>query len=91
MTEHMNKWSFHPKGDWYCGFCDMLLAQWTDRVTHIGDHFKKGMVMFSWDPLTPPYPLDRTTGTCDARFPPRDWDAWKLLALQLEQRNQVER
>jgi hypothetical protein len=94
LTKCMNKWSFAPKDDawyWHCGFCDTLLARWTDRVTHIGDHFKEGMLMSSWDPLMPPYPLDKTTGTCATWFPPLSWDAETLLALQLEQCNRADR
>ncbi|CZR58248.1 uncharacterized protein PAC_08139 [Phialocephala subalpina] len=85
MTPKMHDWSRYPNdGDWYwkCGFCDTLLPNWTDRVEHIGVHFNKGMVMSSWDPLTPPYPLDKITLNCATWIPPLDWDARTLWDLE---------
>jgi hypothetical protein len=85
MNHRTQKWWHLRKNDewyWNCGFCDTLFPRWTDRVVHIGEHFNEGMVMSSWDPLTPPYPLDKTTLNCVAWFPPVDWDATTLWDLE---------
>lgn len=85
MSHRMQKWWRLRKDDewyWNCGFCDTLLARWTDRVVHIGEHFNEGTVMSSWDPLTPLYPLDRTTLNRVALFPPVAWDATALWDLE---------
>jgi len=89
MTHNMQKWSRSPKDNgwyWNCGFCDTLLPRWSDRVVHIGDHFNEGAVMSSWDPLTPSYPLDRSTLNCATWFPPLGWDARTLWDLERKRR-----
>ncbi|KAF4632162.1 hypothetical protein G7Y89_g5965 [Cudoniella acicularis] len=87
MTPAMENWSRSCKvSDWYwnCGFCDEVLPTWAARVDHIGDHFKEGMVMSSWDPLSPAYPLDRTTLARPSWFPPLPWNAQTLWDLERE-------
>jgi hypothetical protein len=93
ITERIEGWAFPQDSTWYwhCGFCDVLLSRWTDRVVHIGDHFKEGMAMSAWDPLTPPHPIDKATGAYAAWFSPSCWDAGILLALELEQCTQIDR
>ncbi|KAI5465039.1 hypothetical protein BGZ63DRAFT_351527 [Mariannaea sp. PMI_226] len=31
-----------------CGFCDLGLTSWSDRVDHIAEHFKDGKTMVDW-------------------------------------------
>ncbi|KAM5378667.1 hypothetical protein ACJZ2D_004466 [Fusarium nematophilum] len=31
-----------------CGFCDLVLDTWIDRVHHLADHFKAGKTMADW-------------------------------------------
>ncbi|KAI8660116.1 hypothetical protein NCS57_00988000 [Fusarium keratoplasticum] len=31
-----------------CGFCNLALETWTDRVHHLADHFKAGKTMADW-------------------------------------------
>lgn len=31
-----------------CGFCDMVLDSWDDRVSHLAKHFRKGSTMKDW-------------------------------------------
>ena len=85
MTRKMENWWRSTKdNDWYwnCGFCDKVFSRWTDRAVHIGEHFNEGTDISSWDPLTPPYPLNRTTLNCAAWFPPLGWDARTLWDLE---------
>jgi hypothetical protein len=94
MTRTMQDWSWPPEDNawyWNCGFCGEVLARWSDRAKHISSHFQGGEVMSSWDPLMPPYPLDRTTLACVAWFPPLGWDAETLLTLQRKQCDQAQR
>ena len=75
-----------PEGymnDWYwnCGFCSLVLRSWDERQEHIADeHFEKGTTMSVWDPLKPPLPWKRSTGTPVPGFP--SWDLDELLAIQ---------
>ncbi|CZR70254.1 uncharacterized protein PAC_20155 [Phialocephala subalpina] len=66
MTDRMEKWSFSPPADddwyWGCGFCKRSIVGWTDRVRHIGRHFRQELSMSSWDPFVPACPIDRNTG-----------------------------
>ncbi|KAH6665970.1 hypothetical protein B0J14DRAFT_660105 [Halenospora varia] len=97
----IHEWKFPVSDDsyyWNCGFCgingpddnsgpcDTLLSTWSERAEHIGDHFQSGMVMSSWDPYTPPYPLDRVTLACAAWFPPLSWGAQTLWDLERDRR-----
>jgi hypothetical protein len=95
VTEHMqDNWWWYPRDDkhyWNCGFCDLLLTSWTERVKHIGDHFQEGMTMSSWDPLMPPSPLDKDTLTCASRFPPVGWNTGTLWSFQFGQCSQPSR
>jgi hypothetical protein len=94
MTSFMESWSWPPEDKawyWNCGFCDMMLTSWTNRVDHIGGHFKEGTTMLSWDPHLPPHPLDKNTLACASWFPPLSWDAKRLLDLGLEQYRQTGR
>jgi hypothetical protein len=84
MTDCMEDWSYPLKDDawyWRCGFCDTLLARWDDRVAHIGDHFKEGKAMSSWDLLIPPYPFDKSTGTYLPWLSPKDKGRGTLSAF----------
>ncbi|KAH8647597.1 hypothetical protein BGZ60DRAFT_437913 [Tricladium varicosporioides] len=97
MNSIIHEWKFPVSDDsyyWNCGFCgtpestdtsgfcNTLLSTWTERAEHIGEHFQSGMVMSSWDPYTPPFPLDRVTLTCAAWFPTLPWDARTLWDLE---------
>ena len=85
MTPRMHKWSRYPKNDewyWNCGFCERLLPNWTDRFEHLAIHFNDGLVISSWDPLTPSYPLDRTTLNSATSFPAVKLDARTLWDLE---------
>ncbi|KAJ3524607.1 hypothetical protein NM208_g11994 [Fusarium decemcellulare] len=31
-----------------CGFCNLVMETWTDRVHHLADHFKAGKTMADW-------------------------------------------
>ncbi|KAF5237574.1 hypothetical protein FANTH_10765 [Fusarium anthophilum] len=31
-----------------CGFCGIAMSNWSDRVDHLGEHFRKGATMASW-------------------------------------------
>ncbi|RAL10684.1 uncharacterized protein BO97DRAFT_348953 [Aspergillus homomorphus CBS 101889] len=31
-----------------CGFCHMVMQNWTERADHLADHFKKGLRMTEW-------------------------------------------
>jgi hypothetical protein len=94
MSHCMEKWSWPPEDNawyWNCGFCDTLLTSWSDRIDHIGDHFREGKTMSSWDPLAPPHPLHKSTLTRIAWLPALLWGPETLLALLLEQHNQMSR
>ncbi|CZR50403.1 uncharacterized protein PAC_00275 [Phialocephala subalpina] len=88
MTERMEDWSFPPEEDdwyWQCGFCARFLVGWTDRVRHIGRHFRRGLPMTCWDPFVSPCPIDRSTGMVVAWSPPVHMDRKRSLAIQSEQ------
>ncbi|KAH0556554.1 hypothetical protein GP486_005591 [Trichoglossum hirsutum] len=94
MSRCMEEWSWAPEDNawyWNCGFCDTLLTSWSDRIEHIGDHFRGGKTMSSWDPLTPPHPLHKTTLTRIPWLPALLWGPETLLALLFEQHNQMSR
>lgn len=31
-----------------CGFCDMMMRSWDERVEHLAQHFRKGLTMDDW-------------------------------------------
>ncbi|KAH6633789.1 hypothetical protein C7974DRAFT_393474 [Boeremia exigua] len=31
-----------------CGFCNLIMSTWTERVNHLGEHFKTGATMAKW-------------------------------------------
>jgi len=33
---------------WRCGFCNLTMASWEERVDHLAAHFRKGSTMSSW-------------------------------------------
>lgn len=88
MTDRMENWSFPPEEEnwyWQCGFCARFFVQWTDRVRHIGRHFRRGLPIACWDPFVPSCPIDRSTGVAVAWPPAIETDRKRLLAIQSEQ------
>jgi hypothetical protein len=31
-----------------CGFCDISMTTWTERVDHLAEHFREGKTMADW-------------------------------------------
>ncbi len=94
MTECMENWSYPAEEeDWYwqCGFCERSLVGWTDRVRHIGGHFRKGLSLACWDPFVPACPIDRSTGMAVSWSPPVEMDRRALIPVQHEQSNLIDR
>lgn len=87
----MEKWSYPPKDDayyWQCGFCDRLLSRWSERAIHIGNHFKIGTAISCWNPLVPPYPISKATGTRAPWVSAVQWDPRTFLTPELSEYNQ---
>jgi hypothetical protein len=36
----------------WCGFCQIFLGNWTERVEHVGDHLQSGLKMEKWQGLS---------------------------------------
>lgn len=90
INNRMQKWRrFREDDKWYwkCGFCELILRRWSERVEHISEHFSDGAVMSSWDPRIQPHPLNKTSLNCALSLPPTVWDAATLLDLERQRRN----
>ncbi|KAF4959148.1 hypothetical protein FGADI_1888 [Fusarium gaditjirri] len=49
MTWPMEEWrSKHEGVISRCGFCDITMTTWSERVNHLAEHFKEGRTMADW-------------------------------------------
>jgi hypothetical protein len=45
----MEDWKFrHEDVPSRCGFCDVKMTTWSERASHLAEHFKEGMTMADW-------------------------------------------
>ncbi|CAI6097744.1 unnamed protein product [Clonostachys chloroleuca] len=50
LPADLDKWQFSEGSvESRCGFCGCVMSDWTERASHLADHFKNGMRMAQWE------------------------------------------